>query len=50
MKKEHCMLVIIALTVTMMMGINNMYGKAFTDPAHCDQPGYLLQAAERKGC
>jgi hypothetical protein len=22
------------------MGINNMYGKAFADPVHCDQPGW----------
>lgn len=40
MKKEHCMLVIIVLTVTMMMGINNMYGKALADPARCDEPGW----------
>jgi hypothetical protein len=40
MKKEYRMLVIIALTVTMMMGISNMYGKAFADPAHCDIPGW----------
>jgi hypothetical protein len=40
MKKEYRMLVIIALTVTMMTGINNMYGKAFADPAHCDLSGW----------
>jgi len=38
MKKE-LVLVIIGLTVTMIMGINNIYGKAFADPAHCDLSG-----------
>jgi hypothetical protein len=34
------MLVIAVLTATMMMGINNLYGKVFADPVHCDQPGW----------
>ena len=40
MKREPRILVLIVLTVTMMMGIGNMYGKALADPAHCDQPGW----------
>jgi len=39
MKKE-LVLVIIGLTVTMIMGINNIYGKAFADPVHCDLSGW----------
>jgi hypothetical protein len=39
MKKE-LVLVIIGLTVTMIMGINNIYGKAFADPTHCDLSGW----------
>jgi hypothetical protein len=40
MKRERRILVLIVLTVTMMMGTGNMYGKALADPAHCDQPGW----------
>jgi hypothetical protein len=39
MKKE-LVLVIIGLIVTMIIGINNIYGKAFADPAHCDLSGW----------
>ena len=40
MKNEYRRLVIASLAATMIMGVSNMYGKAFADPAHCDQPGW----------